>query len=297
MNAVLQGTIALFAGACLVLGSEPGRFDKTLPVTGLVELDVRSDPGGLVITAGPSGSVRVRAVIKPLYGRLDLDLAEANIRALERNPPIEQVGSRIRIGYVKDPALLRAVTIHFEIEVPVGTAAHAFTTSGGIRIDGIAGPVEVSTTSGRTEIRNVASSVSVRGQSGGVLLSGIKGRVDVKTTSGGTEISEVSGDVHSTTHSGAILALRLGGSVYAETKSGAIRISQLSAAPIRALTHSGAVRVELAAGSGYLIDAQSGSGKVTGPMASTSRHSLKAQIGSGGPLVDIDTHSSRIDVI
>ena len=45
-----------------------------------MDLDVTSDPGGMVITAGSAATVRVRAVIKPLYGRFDLGLAEANIR-------------------------------------------------------------------------------------------------------------------------------------------------------------------------------------------------------------------------
>ena len=97
---MVHASVALLAGACLALGSDSGTFDRTLPVSGPVDLDVRSDPGGVAITTGSSTSVRVHAVIKPLFGRLDLDLAETNIRALEKNPPIEQVGNRIRIGYV-----------------------------------------------------------------------------------------------------------------------------------------------------------------------------------------------------
>ena len=130
---------ASFLFCTFAFASEPGTFDRTLPVTGPVALDVRSDPGGVYITTGSSPNVVVHAIIKPLYGRLDLDIAEANIRALEQNPPIEQVGNQIRVGFVKDPALLRAVTIRFEIETPRATQVHAHTESGGISIDGIAG--------------------------------------------------------------------------------------------------------------------------------------------------------------
>jgi hypothetical protein len=337
-RSVLCAALVLLVCACWALGSEPGAFDRTLLVSGPVNLDVRSDPGGLHITTGSSTtSVRVHAVIKPLLGRVDFDLAEANIRALEKNPPIEQSGNRIRIGYVKDPALLRGVTIHFEIEAPRMTETQAYTESGGIRIDGIAGPAVATTASGRTEISNVASEIKVNGhsgaivvrnaggnvfarnQSGGIQLSGIRGAVEAETTSGRTEVSDVSGEIRTTTHSGSInidkasgavvahnssgsiQAFQLGGSVRAETKSGAIRISQVSPAPIRALAESGAIQVTLASGGGYLIDAQSVSGKVSGPLANMSGrtigpHSLKAQIGSGGPLVDLDTHSSKIDI-
>jgi len=288
----------------------------------------------MVITASSAETVRVRAVIKPLYGRFDLSLAEANIRALEQNPPIEQVGNRIRVGYVKDPALLRGITMHIEIETPRATQAHAHTRTGGIRIDGIDGPAETETLSGRTEISNVVTEakavghsgaivirgtgrVSVRNQSGGIQLLGIHGTAETETRSGRTEISDVSGEVHSITHSGSISidnargavvanntsgsidAFQLSGSVHAQTKSGAIRISQISPAPIRALADSGAIEVELASRSGYLIDAQSNSGRVTGLVKDNLdnngvSHRLKGQIGAGGPLVDLDTHSSRI---
>ncbi len=328
---------ATFLFCAFAFASEPGTFDRTLPVSGPVTLDVRSDPGGVYITTGSSANVVVHAIIKPLYGRLDLDIAEANIRALEQNPPIQQVGSQIRIGFVKDPALLRAVTIRFEIETPRATEVHAHTESGGISIDGIAGPAETVTSSGRTEISNVEGELKVTGHSGAIIihdagghvsvhngsgglqLSSIRGDVDAETTNGRIEISDVSGDIRSTTHSasihidkakgaveahntsGSIDALQLSGSVHAETTSGAIRISQVSPAPIRALTGSGAIKVELASGGGYLLDAQSNSGKVSGRAASTlartkDARSVKGQIGSGGPLVDLDTHSSKIEI-
>jgi len=333
--AIFISTAFLFCA--FAFASEPGTFDRTLPVSGPVTLDVRSDPGGVYITTGSSPNVVIHAVIKPLYGRLDLDIAEANIRALVKNPPIEQVGNQIRIGYVKDPALLSAVTIRFEIATPRATQVHAQTESGGISIDGIAGPAETVTSSGQTEMANVEGDlkvtghsgavivhdagghVSVRNGSGGLQLYSIHGGVDAETTSGRIEISNVSGDIRATTRSasiridkakgtveahntsGSIDALRLSGSVHAETTSGAIRISQVSPAPIRALTRSGAIKVELASGGGYVLDAQSNSGKVSGPSTSAlartkDAHSLKGQIGSGGPLVDLDTHSSKIEI-
>src|SRR5664279_4886197 len=102
MKSILHLLASFLLGACVALASEPGVFDRTLSVSGSVELDVRSNPGGIVITACSAKSVRVHAVIKPIYGEYDLGLAEANIRSLERDPPIEQVGNRIRIGYVRD---------------------------------------------------------------------------------------------------------------------------------------------------------------------------------------------------
>jgi hypothetical protein len=236
---------------------------------------------------------------------------------------------------VKDPALLRGVTIHFEIETPRQTQVRAYTRSGGIQIDGIMGPADTKTESGRTEINNVTSEIKVNGnsgavvvrnaggpvfartQSGGLELSSIKGSVQAATTSGRTGISDVLGEIHSTTNSGTISidgakggvvahnrsgridVFQLGGAVHAQTESGAIRISQVSPAPIRAFAESGAINVTLAGGGGYMIDAQSYSGKIKGPVVTGSQHkaglhSFKTEIGSGGPLVDLDTRSSQI---
>jgi len=53
--------------------------------------------------------------LRPRYGVIDLARAEEHIRALEKNPPIEQIGNDIRIGYPNDPGLLDGVSMHLDI--------------------------------------------------------------------------------------------------------------------------------------------------------------------------------------
>jgi hypothetical protein len=335
--------IACFIAAPLLvstyaLASEPGSFDRTLPVSGQVTLDIQSGPGGINITSGAASSVTVHAVIRSVFGRVDLGVAQANILALQQNPPIEQNGNTIRIGYVKDEALLKGVTVTYDIQTPHDTQVHASADAGGIRIDGVRGPVETINSAGHTEVsnveakinmttraggivvRNAGSQVFVRNQSGGIQVQGIHGSLDAATSSGRIEITDVIGDVQSTTHSasiridnikgtvdahntsGSIEAFKLSGPVSAQTASGSIKISQVSPATIRALTSSGAIHIELASGGGYTLDAQSPKGKISGkategfPQTKEHEHSLKGQIGSGGPLVDLDTHSAKIEI-
>lgn len=335
--------IACFIAAPLVinacaLASEPGTFDRTLPVSGPVILDIQSGPGGIHITSGSSSSVVVHAVIRSVFGRVDLGVAEANILALQQNPPLEQNGNSIRIGYVKNEGLLKGVTITYDIQTPRETRVHASADAGGIHIAGVRGPVETVNSAGLSEasdveatlkmtsraggivIRNAGNQVFVRNESGGIQMQGIHGNVDAATGNGRIEITDVNGDVQATTRSasiridnikgavdahntsGSIEAFQLAGSVRAETSSGSIRISQVSPAPIRALTGSGAIRVELASGGGYTLDAQSEKGKISGKatdgFAKTKEHEhlLKGEISSGGPLVDLDTRSSKIEI-
>lgn len=323
-------------GVAQALASEPVTAERTLVVSGPVMLDVRSDPGGVIVTVGSSTAVVVHAFIKPLYGRLDFDLAEANILSLQKDLPVEQNGNSIRVGYT-DPSRLRAVSVRYEVEVPKNTQVKALTESGGIRVTGVAGPVETATQSGATEVRdvqgavtitghsgaesarNIGGNVTVRNSSGGIEVAGVRGSVQAETTSGRTEISDVTGAVRSATRSasiridgakdqvdalntsGSIDVSQSGGAIHAETTSGAIRISQNSPAAIRALAGSGSIRVALVSGAGYQLDALSKSGKVSGRATESfpktrDNHSLKAQIGPGGPLVDLDTRSSKIEI-
>ena len=280
--------------------------------------------------------VRIHAVNRPLYGAADLGLADPAIQALEQKPPIEQDGNRIRVGYVNDPAVLGRVSITYAIEMPSDSRCRVATSSGGIRVDGIAGPASVDSSSGRVDIeavtkdvivknsagavavRRSGSQVFVRTTSGGIQVIGAKGAVDVETSSGRTEVSDIAGTVNSrtrsgsiiidkaagataTNHSGSIDAHAIGGEVRAQTSSGAIRISQVSAAPITARTENGAIKVDLAHTGGYDLDAQSESGKVSGPVMGGSdriaeARRLRGQVRGGGPLVDLDTRSSKITV-
>jgi hypothetical protein len=89
--------------------------------------------------------------------------------------------------------------------------------------------------------------------------------------------------------------------VRAQTRSGAIRISQINAAPITARTENAVIQVDLAHRGGYEIDARSDSGKVSGPTTDgpnrvMEARRLRGQIRGGGPLVDLDTRSSKITV-
>jgi len=259
----MKRLLYLFLGLGTALASEAGSFDRTLQVSGPADLDIVSNIGGIIVTAGDSGTIRIRAVLKSKYGPIDLGLATSNIRALEQNPPIEQDGNRIRIGYTQGPRAMDGVSMRLEIEAPPGSRIHAATTSGGIRIDGV------------------------------------KGQVTSRTHSGGIQIRDAKGEIRAETQSGRLEAEQIHGNISATTRSGAIHLSQTAAAAIHARTESGAVRVSLAPG-GYQILAQSSSGRIDAPdfgiAKGSATHTLRRTVGAGGPLVDIRTDSSSIAI-
>src|SRR5262245_13061582 len=100
----MRTPVLLAVTAGILLAQEPeGKFERSISVSGAVDLDVTTDSGGIVITPGSSGTVRIRAILKgQRRWNRDLGDVESRIRAIEQNPPIEQTGNRIRVGYVTD---------------------------------------------------------------------------------------------------------------------------------------------------------------------------------------------------
>ncbi len=105
------------------------------------------------MTVGSFDSIEIHAVPKAEYGFIDLARTEANIRALKQNPPVEQAGNRIRVGYPKYPNVLDGVSMHLEVQVPWDSQIQALTTSGGIRVDGTQSPLEVTIRSGAISVQ------------------------------------------------------------------------------------------------------------------------------------------------
>src|SRR5215470_1344985 len=110
-------TAKLFALAVVLLGlaavplhaSETGTFDRTLQVSGPVNLDVTSGSGNITVHAGSSGSVTVHATIRARDSWSGLS-AQEKIKRLQANPPVEQRGNDIRIGRIEDRELQQNVS-------------------------------------------------------------------------------------------------------------------------------------------------------------------------------------------
>jgi hypothetical protein len=273
--------MTLFSAATLAAQME-GSFDRSVTVSGPVELDVKTDSGGITVVRGASGTVRVHAILKGQRNWIGSGDVEGRIRELERNPPVEKSGNVVRIGYVHDRDLLKGVSMRLEIETPADTQLKARADSGGIHVDGIRGPVDVHTDSGGIEVHNIASEVRAAADSGGIRISNINGAVTAHVDSGGIEASEVAGNID------------------AKADSGSIRLSQTKAAPIHARSDSGGVTVKLAPGAGYDAQLETGSGHIRVPEitanGSFSGHRVDGKIRGGGPLIDIHVDSGGITV-
>lgn len=257
-------------------------FERTLKVSGPVDLEAMTDAGGIFVKPGPAGSVRIRGVLKASNGRwLNLGDVESRIQSLVQNPPIEQSGNTVRVGHVSGD-MLRGIQMRLEILTPPDTKLRARADSGGINVEGINGMVDCATDSGGINASDLGSEIHASADSGGIRIRNVKGRVYARADSGGIEVTEV------------------GGPVDAQADSGGIRIEQTQAAPIRARADSGGATVRLASTGGYDIRADSGSGHLTVPEmvvnGTISKHRAQGKVRGGGALVDIQVDSGNVHI-
>jgi hypothetical protein len=277
-------SFAVFAaGACHAQTERT--FERTLSVSGPVVLDVMTDAGGIEVTRGAPGAVHIRGYLKASHGWFlggGDGNAEDHVRQLEKNPPIQQNGNTVRIGYVGNRALLRGVSMRLVISAPEETEVHARADSGGIHVDGVKGPVDCKV------------------DSGGIEASNIGREVKAETDSGGIHIRAVQGPVYARADSGGIDALEIGGSINAGTDSGGIHLSQTVNAAVRAHADSGGVHVRLARNGGYDIKAHTDSGRISVSEMTVhgtiSRQKVEGQMRGGGPPVDIQVDSGNVEI-
>jgi hypothetical protein len=242
---------------------EIGSFERTLAVSGAVDLGVETNSGRITVRRGDSQAVHIRAVINVSESDYSPE-AERQARQIESSPPITQNGNVIRIDRV-DGFPLRYLSIAYEVTVPEKTRLRARTGSGGQAVDGIEGPVEVTTGSGGIRVSGIADAVSARTGSGGIELDSVKGRVDAGTGSGGIRGSNLAG-------------------------------------PVTAHTGSGGVTLHLPPNTGFDLHAHTGSGRVyvappiTTQSTAFGRHEVRGQIRGGGPLIEVSTGSGGVDI-
>jgi hypothetical protein len=220
-----------------------GHFERTLKVTGPVDLNVETGSGSISMRAGNSDSVQIHATIRGNDGwhLSDRDIEE-RVHAIEAHPPIEQDGNTIRIGHFEDHEMTRNISISYELVAPAATKSRTATGSGSQSLDGVNGPAEATSGSGSLQISNVGAEVTAH------------------TGSGSIELRSIRGNARTSTGSGSIRALGIAGGLKASTGSGSVKLEQTAAGDVEVETGSGSIEMSGVKGS---ASATTGSGSIT----------------------------------
>jgi DUF4097 and DUF4098 domain-containing protein YvlB len=293
--------VVLFASAAAFASSPQGTFDKTLQVSGPVDLEVLTHSGDVTVRAGSSGSVVIHGKIYVgdhwFGGR-----REDDVHAIEQNPPIRQQGNSIHIDYVN----YRNISVDYEITVPTETTVRTHSGSGDQIIEGTKGNVDVQTGSGDVKLARLNGEIRLQTGSGNLRAREISGSVKGGTGSGDVEIAETgSGDIDLHTGSGNITARGVQGGFHGETGSGDVTAEGAQTGTWDIRTGSGNVHVRLPDNAGFDADISTSSGTVDvgQPIEMTvqgrigdSHKSIRGKVHGGGPTLRVHTGSGDIHI-
>lgn len=312
--------VVLVALAALPLyASETGTFDKTLQVSGPVDLDVVTGSGNVTVHVGGSSTVAVHATIHARDSWSGLS-AQEKIKRIQANPPVEQQGNSIRIGRTEDRELQQNVSIDYDLTVPAQTKLSSQTGSGDQNIRDIQLAVNARTGSGNVTAENIGASLHARSGSGNVKINSVKGGLDAETGSGNIRARGIAGDISLNTGSGDIEAeevttgsVRAGagsgtiklygvkGTLRVETGSGNIVVEGEPTGDWRVGAGSGNIDLKIPSGASFNIDARTSSGSLNlhHPVTmegTVSRNHVHGKVGNGGVMLDLHTGSGDIQL-
>jgi DUF4097 and DUF4098 domain-containing protein YvlB len=319
--AVCLGLAALSGSACALgahsVGAE-GAFNRTLAVSGPVELDIQTGSGAIHVRTGAPGEVEVHGRIR-CWNVWSGVSAEECVRRVEADPPIVQSGNIIRLGATRGWAW-DDVSIGFDVVVPpdarvrtrsgsgdqiVGSVrgpVDASAGSGDIRIGPTSDNVRVSTGSGHIELEGSGGSVLARAGSGSIRAMAVAGDLDVHTGSGRVSVTRTAqGRTEVTTGSGNITVSEAHGSLRLRAASGNVAVDGEPTGSWNVAAASGNVTVRVPANAAFDLDAHSSSGRIDSEhpitlVGSVSRRQLRGQVRGGGPRIDISTASGAIRI-
>ncbi len=267
----------------------------------------------------------------PPGGRLDLENTNGSvdITGWDRNT-IEVSGTK----YASSESLLRDIQIKVNVSgnnASVVTEAPKDFTHGGFGARySIRVPREISIGRGKT----TNGSIAIEDLQGGGRLESTNGRITMRRDTGDYEVQTTNGSIDVEGCSGLERAHTTNGSIRGELKTGAIRahstngsidftlrkaadareiavsttngsvvlaLAEFHDNPVTAETTHGNVTLRLPADTNARLDARTSFSRISSdlPLSSTedvSKHELKGQLGSGGPLISASTTTGSIRI-
>ena len=241
-----------------------GSFERTLTVSGPVDLNVRTGSGDISIRTGDGQRVQVVGRISASARHFG-NTAPERVREIEAAPPIQQSGNVITVGDTQDDPKYRHISISYELIVPADTRIYSRTGSGDQTIGSV--------------------TAGVRAQTG----------------SGDIRIDNIGGGLHAQTGSGDIRVKSKGGAIRAQTGSGSVDLTQVEEADVDVHTGSGDVDLRVPGHAAFHLSARTGSGSIdtSHPIeveGNRRRNRLEGTVRGGGSRVAISTGSGSIRI-
>jgi hypothetical protein len=259
------------------------RDERRFEVSGVPELRLATFDGSIEIQSWDKPDVLV-AIEKrgPTREAVDALQIETTQDAGRISLEVKQPGRESFRGF----GLHRSASARLIVSVPQRCDMTARTGDGSIRIDRVAGRIELRTGDGSIRASHVSGDLKMHTGDGSINVDGAEGTLDVDTGDGGVSVAGRLSEVRMHTGDGSIAYNAEPGSSMADDWTIA--------------TGDGTVTLYLPDGFNAEIDAHTGDGSVSNELklASASgdddRRTVKGRLGSGGRLIRIRTGDGSI---
>jgi hypothetical protein len=295
------GLVVLFASTVVFASTPAGTFEKTLSVSGPVDLEVLTRSGDVTIRTGASSAVIIRGKIF-VSDRWLSGGRQADVSDIEQHPPIRQEGNGVHIDYVN----AHNISVDYEITVPAETTIRSRSGSGDQIIEGTRGNVDIQTGSGDVKLAHLTGEIRLQTGSGDVRAHEVAGAIKGGAGSGDIEIEETgSGDIDLHTGSGNITVRGIQGAFHGEAGSGDITAEGTQSGTWEIRSGSGNVHVRLPGNAAFDADISTSSGTVDidAPVEMTVQgrvqemhKSIRGKVRGGGPLLAVRTGSGDVQI-
>lgn len=248
-------------------------YDKRLDAPPNGQLTFRADVGSVAVVGHDAPEVVVHA---------DLEGSESFLSdfhiSTERTPSGVTIFARRTHDYRFNTG---PTHVRFTIEVPRNY------------------PVDLDTSGGGLDVRNLNAAVRAATSGGGALVQSVAGTINVHTSGGRIDVADCTGDLDLDTSGGSIDIRNDDGKVKAHTSGGGIRAQLLANRGISLSTSGGTIIVLLPQDTRASVDAETTAGRVTSdfPLTTTEtedRNHVRGTIGGGGAPISLHTSAGNI---
>lgn len=248
-------------------------YDKRLDAPPGGQLTFRADVGSVAVTGGDAPEVVVHA---DLEGSESF-LSDFHISA-ERTPSGVTILAR---RTHKDWSDTGPTRVRFTIEVPRNY------------------PVDLDTSGGGLDVRNLNAAVRAATSGGSVLVQSVAGTVNVHTSGGRIDVADSTGNLDLDTSGGGIDIRNDDGKVEAHTSGGGIQAQLRANHGISLSTSGGSIIVLLPPNTRASVNAETTAGRVTSdfPLSAIEtddRSHVRGTIGGGGAPISLHTSAGDI---
>jgi len=278
-----------------------GRFDRSLTVSGAVNLELTTGSGEVIVKTGGSNQVQIHGKVRSSNDWWGGDYDSA-VKSVESNPPIVQSGNSIRIGFNLPEDAKHHVSIAYELTVPPDTTLQVNTGSGEISVQGVRASAKLHTGSGDIRAQDLGPQSRMETGSGSIRADSVAAPMFASTGSGSIQADLTgSGDIDVHTGSGDVRLRGVNGGLRARSGSGELSADGSAKGPWQLHTGSGSVRMALSSSAGFELNVHTGSGSIHSDLPITvqgtfGRHELKGTVRGGGPEVEVSTGSGDVEI-